>query len=84
MLPYSDHYPSGARELAVCVFVAVLVLADLLTPKAFMGFGGAEVLQARVPEAALEEDGDLGTGKDEIGCAAELGQWAGVDAVSEP
>lgn len=84
VFPYADHDPADLFETSVGVGVSVLVARDLAVPK----FGGRAgrwtvVLVASVPEAAVEEDGDLLFCEHEVRCVANGLDWADVDAVAE-
>lgn len=59
MLPNPQHTPAARAERAGDKAVAGAVGADLLPPKGGVGFGLRAVERAAVPEAAVDEDGEL-------------------------
>ncbi len=72
-LPYGQDSPARLDQTGTVLFVPALVAADLLLPEPGPCRGQPEhgTLVA-VPEAAMHEDRDSMSGKDEIGPAGEI------------
>jgi hypothetical protein len=70
VFPHSDSRPSSFCESTVGVAVAFLVSGDLGRPEVFVDFRGSMMLGASMPITAIQEDGYLRTGKDQIRCSA--------------
>src|SRR5215469_12017235 len=79
VFPYPDNGPPGRMEPGVGVSIACHVALDLRAPELGIAPGRAVMLRAAVPKAAVDEDGDLGSGKHEIGGTAHALQWADAD-----
>jgi hypothetical protein len=71
-LPDADDFPSMPAELAVHAFVAGHVVFSFLIPKLPVGFGAGVALGAAVPEASVDEDGELLLGEGKVGLSR---QW---------
>lgn len=69
MLPDTYAEPSRLDESAVSVLIPESVFSDLIGPKAAVGNCDGEMFGASVPEAAVQEDRNLGLGKHEV-CSA--------------
>ncbi len=69
MLPDADDFPSLPAELAGDAFIAGHVVLKLFIPESSVGFRPRVALGATVPEASVDEDGDLLFGKSEVGRA---------------
>ncbi len=67
MLPDADDFPSLPAELALDALIAGHVLLAFTVPKCAVGFGAGVALWAAVPEAAVDEDGDLVLGEGKVG-----------------
>lgn len=84
MFPDADDFPAGVVEALVGVGVAAFVGFDFGSPEVGGGAGGGSVvLGAAVPEASVEEDGDFGSGEDEVGGAADIFDGACGDSVAQ-
>lgn len=84
MLPDPDRDPSCGDQSLVSVAIPVLVGCDLRQPVPAVGAVRAPtVLGAAVPEAAVDEDGHLGAGKDDVGLPSEVRQRASMDPVAK-
>jgi hypothetical protein len=83
VFPHSDSRPSSFRESAVRVAVAFLVSGDLGCPEVFVDFRGPMVLGASMPITAIQEDGYLRAGKDQVRCSAQFWYWANTNAVAQ-
>lgn len=85
MLPVAQHDPAGVGQCPVRLGVALAVARDLLLPVVGMGLGRrSAVLGAAVPEAAVDEHGDLEACEDDVGPAAQIGERTDVDPVTQP
>ena len=83
VLPHANDRPARFRELAVGVVVTLPVARDLRTPEAFIDLGRAQMLGTAVPEAAIEEDRDLGAGEYDIGRTAQRRDRPGIHPVTQ-
>lgn len=84
MLPDSYRFPPGATEPLVGVTVAFPVPLDLLGPVPGVGpMLTGSVLGASVPEAPIDEDGNLGSRKHDIGLAPKAWQGTSVHKVAK-
>jgi hypothetical protein len=66
MLPEAHHKPPRLIEGPVRLPVAFQVASKFGTPVRGIGTRWLEVLRAHVPEAPVDEDGDAGSGEDQI------------------
>lgn len=86
MLPDTNHSPPVSLQGSSMAPVTSTVLGDLRLPVGAIGGRKGAVLWAAMPEADIDEDGDLATGKDEIG--SDLSPIAGldseIDAIPQP
>ncbi len=71
MLPDPDNAPSLPAELTGDAFVASNVVFALLIPELPVGFRPGVALGAAVPEASVDEDGDLLLGECKIGLSGQ-------------
>ena len=85
VLPDPDRRPPCCQQALVGVEITVLVGFDLLRPVPAVGaMPTTAVLGAAMPEAAVDENGDLGTGEDDVGLSGKAWERAPVDAVAQP
>lgn len=84
VFPHPNDQPSGGGEASVCVAVAVSVPSDLRGPPGAIGDRGGPMRLAAVPEAAVYEDSDLGSGEDDVGCSAQTRNGHHVQPITEP
>lgn len=84
MFPNTNHQPATASELVVGVRVARDVRKNLLAPKLLIGFWPRCVLGAAMPEAAIYEDGNSGTSKNDIRSASRMLKRLSIDRVAKP
>jgi hypothetical protein len=80
MFPCPDDEPSGLTEAFLRPAVPRDVGVELGPPPVGVRLRGDGVIGAAVPEAAVDEDGDPGTGESNVGPA---GKGPEVDAVAE-
>lgn len=83
VLPNPDYGPSGCAECGLVKAVTLDVSSNLRAPIGGVGSGAGPVLWAVVPEAAIDEDGNLLATEDDVGPAAQALQWSGVDSIAE-
>ena len=63
VLPYTDHTPTEIGEILVGFSVSAQVPLDLPAPERGISYGTRVVLGTAMPETAIDEDGDLATGR---------------------
>jgi hypothetical protein len=63
MFPNPQHAPAEGAERAGDEAVAGAVELDRVAPEGGVGFGLRGVLRASVPEAAIDEEGELAAGR---------------------
>ena len=73
MLPYSDHSYSTRPQQAAVSPVSLFVATKLGSPKLASGFWGVTTQGASVPEASVDENGDLSGVKEKIWLAKVIG-----------
>ena len=83
VLPYAHDGPTGVVQRCVNYLIAVLVLLDLGRPVLVIPDGRPVMVGAAVPEAAVDEDCDLGAREHDVRCAPQLGNRSGSNAISE-
>lgn len=83
VLPDPDYGPSRCAELGLVEAITLDVSSDLRAPISGIGFWARSVLRTSVPEAAIDEDGNLLATEDDVGPAAQALQWSGVDSIPE-
>ena len=71
MLPDADDFPSLLPELAVDAFVPGYVVLTLFIPEGAVGFGAGKALGAAMPEASVDENGELLSRKGKIGLSGQ-------------
>ena len=71
MLPDADDFPSPAPKLAGDVAVAGHVGLAFAVPEDAVGFRAGVALGAAVPEASVDEDGDLMLGERKVGLSKQ-------------
>ncbi len=72
VFPHPDRGPAGVCESAIRVPVPFFVPVDLRGPESGIGHRDGVVIGAAVPEAPVQEDGDLGFGEHEIRSPSHL------------
>jgi hypothetical protein len=72
--PNADDAPTRSAETLIGICVPGSIGFDFFTPKLRVVFGPGSVFRAAMPEAAINEDGDFGARKNDVGDAARLGQ----------
>jgi hypothetical protein len=66
MFPSADHSPASRYKSGICLNIPLPVSNNLRIPIVAIGRRPLIVLRAAVPEAAIDEYGYLGPGKDDI------------------
>ncbi len=69
VLPDADDFPPLSTQVAIHASVAGHVGLAFTVPKCAVGFRAGVALGAAVPEASVDEDGDLLLGEREVGLA---------------
>ena len=83
VLPHSDDLPACYFESPVRVDIALLVGFDLLTPKFSVAFRGCAMLGAAVPEATIDQYGNVCLGECHVcGSSRPLENWV-IHAISK-
>lgn len=80
MLPHPNYDPSQISQTLLCTTVPRDIRFELGSPPVCVCLGRDSVDGATVPEATVDEYGDLGTGEDDVGPA---GNGRHVNAVTE-
>lgn len=83
MRPEPEHRPAERSQTVVCVHVPSLIRFDLLPPKRRVLLWPCGVLWTAMPEAAINEDGDLSTRERHVGHAPRLLQHFIVDPIAQ-
>lgn len=84
MLPDSNDLPAGSGESQIRVAVPITVPSNLLSPVLGIRFClRSGVCRAAVPEAPVNEDGDLGRSKNDVCSASELWQRGPINPVAK-
>ena len=78
MLPDTNHSPPVSLQGSSMAPVTSAILGDLRLPVGAIGGRKGAVLRAAMPKAAIDEDGDLSTWKNEIG--SDLSTIARLDS----
>ncbi len=81
--PEPEYRPAEGSQTVVRVCVPSLVRFDLLPPELRIPFRPCGVLGTAMPEAAIDEDGDLATGESDIGNTTRFLQNLVVDSVAQ-
>jgi len=83
MLPNPDHEPTcfSQREIDLCI--TSLVCSELGQPIVAVGFGFRPMFGATMPEAAVDEYGDLRWPEHYVGRSANFREGSRRDAVSQ-
>lgn len=81
MLPHAQDRPAFSDEGKRLAAVAVDVLTELRVPELVAGARVDVVLGAAVPEAAVDEEGELSRGNDQVGSATG---GADVKPIADP
>ncbi len=84
MLPDADDFPSLPAKLAVHAPVAGHIVFALFVPEFPVGFGTRVALGAAVPEASVDEDGDLFAGECKVGLSGQCNMSSPAGEVSLP
>jgi len=66
VVPKSEDCPTSQFQFSISVAVATLICQNFLSPPLGVCFGPSAVLRAAVPEAAVDEDRDLGLQEGDI------------------
>jgi hypothetical protein len=72
VFPDSNDAPTGILQDEIRFSVPLSVSLDLGSPKIGVLARGPVVLGAAMPVAAINEDGDPGSGEDNVGCTTQL------------
>lgn len=84
MLPKTEHCPACLYELKVAADVALSISSDLCGPKLGVRCCGPIVIDAAMPEASVDENGDPDSRENNVGFQpAILGQRCVVDSIAE-
>jgi hypothetical protein len=83
VLPDSDHEPPSPSKKPIGALVAFAVARDLRRPPAGVRFESRRMSWAPVPEAAIEEHGDLRSPENEIGPTSPVRLRATVHQVAK-
>jgi hypothetical protein len=78
MRPDANDTPTRGTQASIGIRVSGAVGLDFVTPKLRVALWPGGVLRATVPEAAIDEDGDSGAGKNDIGDPPRLVQQRDV------
>jgi hypothetical protein len=73
VLPNSQDLPAGFPELRIGISVSALVGLDLLAPEAGVTGGPGRMLEAAVPEAAIDKDCHLRRDESDINAPTFVG-----------
>lgn len=85
MLPEADDLPTGLDERRVDRSIALDVLAELRRPVPFVGRRLSPMLRAGVPEASIDEHGNLPRSEDDVWPHSDLADvQAEVLAITKP
>jgi hypothetical protein len=72
-------------QTTIGVTVTLDVSGDFVGPVPAVGsMLPTSMVRTAVPEAAVDEDGDLRTREDDVGLTLERWQWTAVDVVAAP
>jgi hypothetical protein len=82
VFPEPDGKPAGGLESLVRVKVPGLVPGHFLGPVVSVSHGDCVMLGATVPEAAVQEDGDLDLAENQISGTAQFREGTGGDTVA--
>ena len=82
MLPDSNNRPTSAGQQSVRLGISFNVASELGLPPIAIGGWHAAVLGAAMPEAAIDENGDLAPREHNVGLAAKARQRREVDPKS--
>lgn len=66
MLPYPDDMPSSFSQSAGLLAISDPVLFKLWQPIGLIALRVCCMFRAPMPEAAIDENGDLGVGEDDV------------------
>jgi hypothetical protein len=72
--PNADDSPTRSLEASIGVRVSRAVRFDLFAPKLRVALRPRGVFRTTVPEAAIDEDGYPGAGKNDVGDPTRLAQ----------
>jgi hypothetical protein len=84
VFPHPDHVPAVIGQGARVALVARTISVDLGQPPIPVPTRGAKMEGAPVPEAAVDEDADLGAGEHEVSDATKRGDRPAVLEEAEP
>jgi len=74
MLPNPDHEPPRLSQREIDLCIASLVRFELGQPIVAVGFGFRPMFGAAMPEASVDENGDLRWPKYHVGRSADFGE----------
>jgi hypothetical protein len=74
MCPHANDFPAECFETLISVGITYTVGFDLGAPEVSVFFRPGGMKRAAVPKAAIDEDCDTATGKDDINYASRLGK----------
>lgn len=83
MLPDPDNCPAGVGQCLVGAAVASHVRVELLLPPGAVGLWHRAVLWAAMPEASVDEHGDLRPYEDDVGLGPRGRDGSDMEPVSE-
>src|SRR4051794_13117893 len=81
MLPNANHSPTGFAQSGVRVSIAADVAIELRPPPVGVPRGRRAVLRARVPEAAVEVDGNPSPRKHQVSAPPKTNDRRAIDPV---
>src|SRR4051794_17086537 len=83
VLPNADHIPSEPSEGCIRLGVAAPIRGDLVTPPSSVCFRLNAVVRTPVPEAAIDEDRNLGGGENDVGAPLRESRNRVIDAEAQ-
>lgn len=83
VLPDAYHGPALCTELLVGSSIATPVRRELLDPPGSIRLGSRAMTRARVPETAVDVDGDALAGEDDVDALPPVGQNGPIDMVAQ-
>lgn len=84
VLPDAQHCPARRREQGAHALISLSVHRDLVRPEGGVAGRRAVVIGAAMPEAAINEDGDLRAREEEISRRPDAGFGSRVHPIAEP
>ena len=83
VLPYANGLPPCGAQSAVGVLVTLGICSELSFPPISVCFGSRSMLRARVPEAAVDEDGHPLARERDVCATTKSRQWHDLDSVTQ-